>query len=47
MIYRTNVFMSMFALPEHLLPTGSGIVMSCALIPGTELCSNVRVLGGQ
>ena len=37
----------MFTLPEHLLPTASQIVMSCALVPGTELCSNVRMLGGK
>ena len=39
--------MSKLALPEHLVPTASCVVMSCALIPGTELRSNVRMLGGK
>ena len=39
--------MSMFALPEHRLATGSCVVMSCVLVPVTELHSNVRMLGGQ
>ena len=37
----------MFALPEQLLPTASYVVMSCALIPETELLSNVRMLCGK
>ena len=37
----------MFALPEQLLPTASYVVISCALIPETELLSNVRMLGGK
>ena len=37
----------MFASPEHSLAAASCVVMSCILIPGTEFCSKVRMLGGQ
>ena len=39
--------MAMFAPPKNLLCTASCVAMSCALIPVTELHSNVRTLRGQ
>ena len=44
---RSNVLMSMFALPEHRLVADCCVVPSCALISITKFCSNVRMLGGQ